>query len=54
MPEITIKKSETESITISYEDGDIYDMREILVTLLVWYGYAPETIERIIKGEKEL
>jgi hypothetical protein len=48
MPKITIKKSETESITISYEDGDIYDMREIFITLLIWYGYHPETIEEIL------
>ncbi len=53
MPEITIKKSETEGITISYdEDRDIYDMREIFITLLTWYGYHPKTIEEILPDNK--
>ncbi len=49
MAEITIKRNENEGITITFHEHiDIDEMREILITLLLWYGYHENSIKDIL------
>lgn len=48
------KDKNKKSIEVDYDDVDIYDFRdELLVPLLLSYGFAMDTIERIIKLNEE-
>ncbi len=46
--EILIKRGEDKIKITADSDLDIDEMKDILITLLVWYGYHIDTIKEII------